>query len=557
MNSNPNDNLSPEKSEPTVVTEVNTEIVEQPSDTIDVGNIISNYLHHWYWFVISMVVCVGFGVFYMHKKSPQYLIKSIIMLNQNEEESGSLSSLSAIASQFGFGGGSSGSSSNIYDEMTRLRSEQLLSEAVGVCHLNEISWENQGFFKPKAWYYGDSPFAIRVPQEVLDSISVVTVFELDYKPGEPTKIKVKQKGDKVLDTEIKTFPYTVRTPAATFVIDKTKYFKPSEELEFHSMISGTSLTVYDLRSCLSIDEVDKKGNAIYQDITSADVRRGEATLNTITSLYNQGRYDQKLKRRKEALAFVEERLLNLYRELEESENKIEQYKRDNKIVDPTAEAEYIFARKGAIETASTQTRTELEIFRMLRDMLSSPDKRYSLLPYASAPGQGADNGLTSAVGAYNDLILKRMELTSGLKGQSAQLERINEQLTALRENILTTLTREIQAKKIELSTVEGENGISNSRMTEIPSIEKHLTQLYRDREVKNAIYAFLLQKREEAEIAVQQVEPIIEVIDPAYADPEPVSPKPMLVYGVAVFMGIVLPLVFVKLLCRPRKKENA
>lgn len=557
MNSNPKENPVSRESAPITVTEVNTEIIEQPADTIDVGKIVANYLRHWYWFVISMVVCVGLGWVYMHKKSPQYLIKSVIMLNQNDEESGSLSSLSAIASQFGFGGGSSGSSSNIYDEMTRLRSDSLLRQVVAVCHLNETSWADEGFFKPKAWYYGDSPYAIRVPQQVLDSISVATFFEIGYKPGEATKIVVKQDDEKVLDAEINSFPYTVRTPAATFVIDRTKYFKASEELKFHSMFIPTSLTAYDLMSCLSIGEVDKKGNAIYQDITAGDIRRGEATLNTITALYNKSRYDQKLKRRKEALAFVEERLLNLYRELEESENKIEQYKRDNKIVDPTAEAEYIFARKGAIESASTQTRTELEIYLMLRDMLSSPEKRYSLLPYATSVGQGEDLALTSAVGAYNDLILKRMELTSGLKGQSAQLDRINEQLNALRDNILTTLSREIQAKKIALSAVEGENGVSNNRITEIPSMEKHLTQLYRDREVKNAIYAFLLQKREEAEIAVQQVEPIIEVIDSAYADPEPVSPKPMLVYGVAGFFGLVLPLVFVKLLCRPRKEENA
>ncbi len=556
MNSNPQDSLSSRDAEPVSVTEIDTEIIEQPSDTIDVGKVISNYLHHWYWFVISLVVCCGLGWVYMAKKSPQYLIKSIIMLNQNDDESGSLSSISALASQFGFGGGSSGSASNIYDEMTRLRSEKLLTQVVGVCHLNEISWEDKGFFKPKAWFYGDSPYAIRVPQQVLDSINAFTTFEIVSEPGKATHIKVKQDGDKIVDADVKSFPYTVRTPAATFVVDTTPYFKPGEKLKFHSMISGTVLAVYDLRSCLSIDEVDKKGNAIYQDITSADIRRGEATLNTITALYNKERFDSKLKRRQEALAFVEERLLNLYHELEESENKIEQYKRENKIVDAQAEAEYLFARKGAIESATTEARTELEIYVMLRDMLNSPDKRYSLLPYATSAGQGDDAALGSAVVAYNDLILQRMELTSGLKTQTAQLDRLNEQLNALRENILTTLSREIQAKKIALAAVEGESVVSNGRITEIPSMEKHLTQLYRDREVKNAIYAFLLQKREEAEIAVQQVEPIVEVIDPAYADPKPVSPKPMLVYGVALFFGIVLPLVFVKLLCRPRNRNK-
>ena len=551
-------NIPQEQEAPIIINELNTQScpAPAPADTIQVGKIVRNYVRHWYWFLISLVVCGFCGWFYMHKKAPKYLVKSIIMLNQNDDESGSLSGLSAIAMQFGIGGGASGgSAANIYDEMTRLRSEKLLSEVVAALHLNETSWKDQGFFKPKSFYWEDSPYSIQVPQQVLDTISAVTEFELKSNAEGKVHIKVKQAKKKVLDTDIDRFPFTAKTPLASFVIDKTSRFPKGEELSFHSVITSTPLTVYDLQSCLSIDEVDKKGNAIYQDITTPDIRKGEAILNTITSLYNTGRYNQKLERRKEALAFVEERLLNLYKELEESENKIEQYKRDNKIVDAQAEAEYIFTRKGAIEGAATKTRTEMEIYTMLRDMLSSPDTRYSLLPFAtSASGdEGGGGGLVNAVTAYNELILARMELMSGLKGTSAQLERIDDQLKALRENILTTLTREIQAKKIALAEVEGQNAVSNSRISEIPEMEKRLTQLYRDREVKNAIYAFLLQKREEAEIAVQQVEPISEVIDPAYADPKPVSPKPMMVYGLAFFFGIILPLIFVKVFCKEKK----
>lgn len=554
------DNTEAKTDEPVVITEIDTEtetVVEKSgSDTIDLGKILSNYIKHWYWFVLSLLICGSLGWFYMHKKSPKYLVKSIIMLNQSDEESNNLSSISSLASQFGIGGSSSGTQSNIYDEMTRLRSDKLLREVVAVCHLNETSWANVGFFKPKAWYYGDSPYSIQVPQQVLDTMSVITKFEITSNTEGNIRLKVKQAKKGVIDTEIKRFPYTARTPAATFVIDTTAYFKPRTDLEFHSMIIGTPLTVYDLTSCLSIDEVDKKGNAIYQDITTTDVRRGEAILNTITSLYSEDRFEQRLRRRKEALAFIDNRLLTLYSELESSENQIEKYKRDNKIVGSTAEAEYIFGRRGVFETASTEARTELEIYTMLRDMLNNSESRYSLLPYAASPDNKESTALSGAVNAYNELILKRMELESGLKGSNSQLERIDEQLNALRSNILTTLTRQIQAKKIALSAVEGEISSSNSRFSEIPSMEKRLTQLYRGREVKSAIYAFLLQKREEAEIAVQKVEPICEVIDPAYSDPEPISPKPMLVYGVAAFMGFLLPLVGVKFFCRDDRKKK-
>lgn len=558
MNENPQHNLSEEGREPIIINETINEYCSPspPEDKIDVGSIMKNYLRHWYWFILSFAVCGFLGWTYMHKKSPQYLIKSIIMLNQNDDESTNLSSLSALASQFGFGGGSSSSSSNIYDEMTRLRSEKLLSRVVSTLHLNETSWSEDGFFKPKSWYNENAPYSIQIPQTLLDTLSVATKFQITTLENGKTYIKVKQAKKDVLEAEIKGFPYTAKTPAAMFVIDTTKYYKRGKPLDFHSMILGTPLTVYDLQTILSIDEVDKKGNAIYQDITTPNIPRGEAILNTITSLYNKDRNQQRLTRREDALKFIEGRLMNLYAELEESENKIENYKRENKIVDAQAEAEYIFTRKGLLESATTQTRTEMEIYTMLRDMLESPDTQLSLLPFASSAGGEEATSLGKAVSSYNELILKRMELMSGVKGQSAQIDRIDDQLAALRDNILTSLSRDIEAKRIALAEVEGANQISDERITEIPSMEKHLTQLYRDREVKNAIYAFLLQKREEAEIAVQKVEPIIEVIDPAYADPEPVNPKPMLVYGLSGFFGLLLPLVFVKLLCKPKKKKK-
>lgn len=554
------DNTQSQINTPIQVTEVinnETFVNTMPNDTIDFKKIVQNYVRHWYWFVISLAVCGFFGWFYLHKKSPQYLIKSIIMLNQKDDESANLSSISALAMQFGFGSRGGGSSTaNIYDEMTRLRSDKLLSEVVATLHLNETSWFDQGFFKPKGWYWKDAPFTLRVPQTVLDTISVVTEFNVSTDKSGEIHVKVKQGKKGVIDTKTKTFPFTARTPYATFILDTTSYFHPGRTPDFHSVIIGTPQTVYNLREVLSIDEVDKKGNAIYQDITSTDVRKGEDILNTITQIYLENRFDQILYRRKEALAFIEERLINMYDELENSEKSIETYKRNNKIVEPQAEAEYIFTRKGVLEGASMQTRTELEIYTMLRDMLNSPDTQYSLLPFASSGDERGTKGLSTAINGYNELILKRMELISGVKGQSNQVDRLDEQLNALRKNILNSLSKEIQSKKIALATVEGENNSSNRRITEIPSIEKELTQLYRDREVKNAVYAFLLQKREEAEMAIQQVQPIGEIIDPAYADPKPVSPKPFLAYCIAIFIGLLLPLIFVKLLCKDKNLQD-
>lgn len=544
---------------PEVVTQINAEtIVEKPSDTIDVKAIVRNYLRHWYWFLISLVVCGALGLFYMKKKAPVYLVQGMVMLNQNDDETTNFSGLSALASQFGFGGSKGGSAANIEDEMARLGSQKLLSQVVADTKYNQLAWRNAGFFKAKAFYgdLSDAPFRIDVPQEVLDTVSAVSKIVMKSSKDGSVKVTIEQKKKKVLEKEIERFPFVAKTPYATFSIDTTSHWRKGMEVEFHDLVMSTPLVIDDLRSCLGVEEVDKKGNGVAIYLETPVPQRGEQFVNTLVNTYNDNRYEQKLKKREEALAFVEGRLLNLYAELEQSENQIENFKRENKIVDAEAEAEYLFTMKGAIETAATQTRTELEIYQMARDMLTSPSNTFSLLPFASGSNDKEGNALASAVGAYNELILERMQLVSGVKTQSAALERLDKQISALRDNILKSLSREIEAKKIALAAVDGEKSASNSRMTEIPYMEKRLTQLYRDREVKNAIYAFLLQKREEASIAVQQVEPISEVIDPAYTATKPLSPKPMVVYSIALFFGLVLPLVGVKMFCGRKSKKK-
>ncbi len=507
------------------------------SDSIDFKKLAQNYLRHWWVIAGSLLLCLGLTFIYLKKKAPIYVVHSTIMLNQDLDEGQSMSGISALAMSFGIGG-ATGSQAVMEDEMTRITSQTLLSQVVRENHLNSMAWTTQGLLKKKVFYYENEPFRIEVPQQILDTISAGTAFEINVKSDGKFNLKVKQDNKKVLETEVSRFPYNARTPLATFRIDTTGFLKKGTDFDFYAIVNSTPVVVQNMREDLNVVEVDKKGNGIYVQMDGPCIPRLIATVNSINELYNQQRYDQTLQRRKESLEFIENRLLNLYSELEESEDKIENFKRENNIVDPTAEAEYIFARKGRIEGTETETRTQLEIYEMIRDMLQSPKAANSLIPFTSTGNE--QEGLPAAIAAYNELILQKMELESSVKGQSTTLDRINQQVSALRSNILSTLSREIQATKIALSTVGNEQKTSDTRIREIPFIEKKLTQLYRDREVKNTIYAFLLQKREEAEIAVAQVKPYGEIVDTAYSDVEPAKPNRPVCWAVGLALGLIL-----------------
>lgn len=528
------------------------EASDPKNDNIDFGNILKNYMRHWWWFAISIILCVGLAFIYIKKKSPVYSIKSMIMVNQDEDDGGS--SMNALNSLLGsFGGSASGV--NVDDEILKIASHSSLVDLTHNHELNFCYWSTSGILAKKHWLYNESPVKIHMPQAILDTLSATTRFDIDISKKGTCKLNVKQNGNEVLETTISSWPYRARTPYGTFTLDTTRFFIPGMEMDLHASAAGTEEIVAGLSDIVGVMTPSKKTNAIEIYIEDVCVPRGIDLVNSLVNNYNDMRLNERIKSSETTLKFVEDRLLKFYNELESSETEIEAYKKANNIVNAEAEAQYIFTRKGSIETSYAAAKTRLEIFKMVRDMLAQPENKYSLLPFAGSQTELGD-AFNQMLTAYNDLILKRMELESTAKGQNAQLVKLTSQIDAMRKNILSSVNREIESTKITLANISSEEKESSSRIKDIPSMEHRLTMLYRDREIKNQLYGYLLQKREEAEIAVAQQKPVAKVIDSAYALPKPISPKKMVILAAAFVFGLLIPVILLNIQSARRRKSQ-
>lgn len=527
---------------------------KQGNEVIDFGKILRKYLHYWWVFLISLIVCLGLGYFYIHKKSPVYLISGLIMLNQQEE--GGVSApggMTAMLASFGMGGGSGDNPEN---EQMKIMSHTNLTDVVNKLGLQQGWWQDNGFFSRRANFYKDAPFKIEIPKAILDTISTATFFQFETDGKTPLHLTVKQAKNKVvLETDLRTFPYRAKTPYGTFNIDTTSFYMKGQPMNVRAVVVGTPDAVGELSEHLAAIVLSNKAEAIQIDMDDANVPRAEDIVNTVIDNYNDRRLNDRLTYNREALDFIESRLINLYNELEASESKIEHYKKNNKIVDATAEAEYIFARKGTIEANKTELDTRVQIYEMVSQMLRNPDTQHALIPFTG--GQlGLSESYYKLIEGYNNLILERMQLSSAAKPGSTQLTKMDQQIDALRSNILSSVDKELQGAKITLAAINSEQGQSEARMGQIPQMEHELVVLYRDREVKNQIYAYLLQKREETQIQLAQHEPVAKVIDYAHRSLKPITPKPLFIYGAAILMGLLIPASVVQILNRRRKSDK-
>lgn len=505
------------------------------SQRINIGFVKYSFRKYWWVYLIIFSLFMGLAAFYCKVKTPVYDLTGIIILNDDENDSkATLGGLGSLMASFSLGGSSY---KYVEDELARIGSNTNITRLVKDLGLNYTYTSKEGFFKSRQPYFDNNPIQVYVPQSVLDTISSTTIFDIRLSAdGGRADIRVKQKKGKVVyDEKNVRIPANIKTPLATFHVSTTSYFKKlkaGETLNFRAFVQSTPIAVRSVGKKLRFGSPNKKSDLVYIEYKDTDIPRGKAVIDHCVEIYNEtGAADLK-EQALSSVNFVKSRLEKLYTELESSESSIEAYKRANGIVDPEAEAEYIFKKKQVAEAGAIEYETKAAVTQMIIDFLRTDGNKYSLIPFA-------EDMPKEPVEEYNKLVMERIRLQENAKGNNAALKSITSQVDAMRANLLSSLERQLSATRIAIKDMNRSGAGTDSRIASYPTMEKDLLGLYRDQKIKNQIYAYLLQKLEENELKLSRDIRIGKVVDAAYPDIEPSSPNKELVFiGMAILSVI-------------------
>lgn len=471
-----------------------------------------------------------------------------VMFNQDEDDTpGASGALGSLMASFSLGN----AGVNLEDEIYRMQSHSAIKSIVSTLELNKDYSSRTGFFRPKTIYFQNSPIEIETPQGMLDTISSGTEFTLKIADkGRKLHLKVKQEPYKtVFNADIPKLPYTVKTPLGNFTVAPTSFYRPEQDMTFTAIVSNLDDAATAWFVNIDVYLKIKKSNAVEVKIDDMNPKRARAIANVLVELYNERSMATRSAQSRATLDFLNNRLSMLYNELEKSGSGIAAYKETHNLTDPAAEAEFIMRAKSEANSGLVEQETQLGILNMLRDFLANSSNKYSLIPFTSLAGKESE-GTNNSITAYNDMVLELMRMQASAKGNNAAMRQLENQIDAMRSNMITSLDRSISAYKIGISRVSREQGTVNSRISSIPRMEQELTNLMRDNEVKNRIYAYLLQKREEAEVKVARIMPTGVVIDEAWTDSNSFKPQKKIVLTVAALASILIPVLLLVTLYR-------
>lgn len=503
-----------------------------PKESLGTSNFLRTAIRHWWLFALSFIFCFGILFLYLRKTLPSYLVSSTVLVDDQSLSFagiGNSKGNSMLKSMIG------GGDVNVFNEIEILASENLAAKTVDALDINCRYYEKTGFLK-KQDHYGTSPIIVEAPKELFDTLSVTLPFKIKVYADGKTDITVK-KGMFSNYAELKgvELPATVKTPFGLFVVKPTQYFTPKHEYSITASVAGNIPAALELQKDMTVDLKAKKTDIVYMDVMDNDVKRGRDILNTLVRLYNERGMKESDTQGMTTARFIDERLSLIYKNLMGSEAEIEAYKKAHNLIDPVAQAKTTIIKGETSESAIIALETQYRIASMIKGFITDPANKHSLIPFES------DSLSAKMVRSYNALITQRQHLETSAKADNPALVQLDQQLNAMRENMLGSVNNALSAMRIKIDRAKDLQGESKGDMSQFASTERETRNLYRNQAIQNELYIFLLQKREENALKMAAAQPKGKLVDEAYAASEPVKPKKPLLAFVALMMTFALP----------------
>ena len=499
------------------------------------GAIFAKYKRYWWLFALSFVGCMCLAAFYIYVKKPVYLVASQVLISSDGTNGGSNQLLKSLS--LGAGGAS------VDDEVIVFNSHDLRTKMISELKINRSYAEKVGFMK-KRDLYNETPIAINAPDELFDTLYISMMFKIKVSDnGKKVSVKVK-KGlfNTLAEVEGNSLPLTVKTNYGIFVLNKTDKFKEGTDYDIVGRVYGNNLMYEAFKPIMSVTISSKKANGISLYLEETNVKRGIDVLNKLVDLYNKRCQLEKDETALNTAKFIDERLAIIYNELSTSEADIEQYKKNNNLVDVEVQARQLLSKKESYEGRAIQYETQRELLKMILNFLNDKNNSSSMIPFNPNMGE-----LVDPISEYNKIVVQRINMSASARPDNVMLKELDNQIASVRENLITSIGEALKSVEASLAASNKERNSALSNINDVPSMEREYRELFRRQTIKNSLYTFLLEKREENALVLAATTPKGKIVDNAYSSVKPIEPKTSIVLFTALLFSIVIPIFLIYL----------
>ncbi len=490
-----------------------------------ISDVLRLILRNWYWFVLSLLVCCSLAVVYIKSKPKVYTRTASVMI-KNERGGGATESSS-------FGELKALRLKNITDdEIVVLKSNRLMLEVINKLDLAKSYKVKNGFRFDEL--YRRSPVKLVCPYETGQYIFSIQAIPLSSK-----KILLSGLYNDVEWSMQAILKDTVTTPVGELVIVPTPYYtKNYYGIPIHITKGDPKMVSLACRNSLQVSLSGENGGVINLRLNDTSPERSEDILNTLINVYNQDATNDRNKVAQNTSNFINERLAIIEKQLGSVDSDIEEFKRDNKLTDIHSEAGRYLESTSRYEQQSLELENQLALAQYIQQYLSDDTKQSELIPSNTGI---ADNNIEQQISEYNDLYLKREKLIKNSSNNNPVVMDMTMSLNAQRETITRAMDNVVNGLNVKIKNIRQKEMNTFNRISAVPTQQKHVLSIERQQKIKEELYLYLLNKREETALSQSFQESNIRLVDQAFGSNIPISPNGKRIFLIAFVLGLIIP----------------
>jgi capsular exopolysaccharide synthesis family protein len=499
----------------------------QEQEELDVKQLLLKVWYYKFWFLSAVVLFLALGFLYLRYSQPTYSSSAKIFIRDNR--SGGSVSEEMIFQDLGL----FNSDKNVLNEIAILKSRDLMKEVVVALDLH-FEWMKTGTVKTTEDY------SKSIAQ--LDTTSVKGTFY--FTPISEENFRLSKIEDEAGDT----FSYGERIRWDDGFLTLSPAPSPNVQMnqQYILKIFTPESVASRYSNALQVKRESDWATLLNMKIETNVPKKSADILNQVIEIYTQRSLREKNEGYERTLGFIEERIRLLTDELGLVEQTIESFKKKNEIAGQAGEAvSELSSQMVEAETNKQRLEVQKEIIQQLEELLSDPEKPYQFLPGSLSP---ENERLTSLIERYNTFILKRNQFLVNAGPENPDVKSLEAEINKLKESIFDNIDRAYDEIDVTYEAADRRSQRLQREFTAIPKKERELLEIVRQQKIKESLYLYLLQKREEIALSISMATSNVRVVDWPVVSKSQVSPKPIQIYAIALSLGLTLPLGIVLLL---------
>lgn len=498
------------------------------------GDLTKPYTRYWYWFVLGLLITFIGAYLYLRYSTPIYEVQAKVIIKDEKNSSGFLE-LSAIPELGNFM--SRYGNSKIEDEIAIFTSKRLITNVVDDLNLNTVYRAVGNVITSEL--YTKKPFTVQFLEN--NSSDDVHYPELFIEIQDETTYSISVDGA----GKIGTFKFGERVSLEfTDLIvlpnleDEALFQKYTDESISVTHSNPESVALGYQQNLKLLNEV-VNSHVIQFSLESPTPEKARDFLDELITEYNEDAVNDRNQITRKTLNFIDSRLQIISRELDSVELNKEQFKSKNRLTDIQTEAAIILESASEFDKSQLNIATQLELTNTMIDYIENEDEN-ELLPTNIGIQEGAVIG---AVNDYNELLLQRNRLLKSSTTKNPVIINLNNQIGQIRSSILQSLINTRNGFQISLRDLNYGESSLNRKIEKVPGNERVYRDIERQQSIKEQLFIFLLQQREEALISLAANASKAKIVDNAYSSTIPVAPKRLFIYLIAFVFGLLLPFI--------------